>query len=175
LTDEARRRETRIVRELLTMVDGFRRDQRARIEEQIRLEELASMMPTAIVEEFESPLERANELSQLLSEYQRARKTRVPDLGNVIALGRAIVELASKSREFDECDPDQKASQRVLRLERRRALSQVNLLLAERGEFEWLDQLEPLSITERVERLEHWLENIRFEGETLELGSERTT
>jgi hypothetical protein len=175
LTDEARRRETRVMRELLVMVDGFRRDQRARIEEHLRLEDLAAMTPAAIAEEFEASLERADELSTMLAEYHQSRRMRAPDLGNVIALGRAIEELASKNRDFDDCDPDQKAAQRVLRLERRRALSAVNVLLAERGEFEWMDQLEPLSMGERVERLEHWLENIRFEGDTLELGSERVS
>jgi hypothetical protein len=158
LAEEARRRETRIMRELLSVVDGFKRDQRARLEEQMRLEELSSMPAEAIAEEFEAPLERAEELRVVLEAYRRDRQTRPPDLGNALGLSRALRELVRTSDEFDDCDPELKEPQRLLRLERRRALTSVNLLLAERGEFEWLEQLEPLSIGERVERLEQWLD-----------------
>jgi hypothetical protein len=157
LAEEARRRETRVVRELLSVVDGFKRDQRARLEAQMRLEELSSMAAEAIAEEFDAPLERAEELRVVLEAYRRDRQTRPPDLGNTLGLSRALRELARTSSDFDDCDPERKEPQRLLRLERRKALTSVNLLLAERGEFEWLDQLEPLSIGERVERLEQWL------------------
>jgi hypothetical protein len=158
LAEEARRRETRVVRELLSVVDGFKRDQRARLEEQMRLEELSSMAAEAIAEEFEAPLERAEELRVVLEAYRQDRQTRPPDLGNALGLSRALRELVRTSDEFDDCDPEQKEPQRLLRVERRRALTSVNLLLAERGELEWLEQLEPLSIGERVERLEQWLD-----------------
>jgi hypothetical protein len=158
LAEEARRRETRVVRELLSVVDGFKRDQRARLEEQMRLEELSSMAAEAIAEELEAPLERAEELRAVLEAYRRDRQTRPPDLGNALGLSRALRELVRTRDDFDDCDPERKESQRLLRLERRRALTSVNLLLAERGELEWLEQLEPLSIGERVERLEHWLD-----------------
>jgi hypothetical protein len=164
LAEEARRRETRIMRELLTVVDGFKRDQRARLEEQMRLEDLAQMAASMIAEEFEAPLERAAELSLVLENYRRERRTCVPDVGNMVALGRALDDLSRVSREFDECDSERKDSQRVLRLERRQALTSVTLLLAERGELELLDQLEPLSISERVERLQQWFESVRCEG-----------
>jgi hypothetical protein len=157
LAEEARRRETRVVRELLSVVDGFKRDQRARLEEQMRLEELSSMAAEAIANEFEAPLERAEELRVVLEAYRRDRQTRPPDLGNALGLSRALRELVRTSDEFDDCDPERKEPQRLLRLERRRALTSVNLLLAERGEFEWLEQLEPLSIGARVERLQQWL------------------
>jgi hypothetical protein len=164
LAEEARRRETRIMRELLTVVDGFKRDQRARLEEHMRIEELAAMTPSAIAEEFEAPLERASQLSLVLDSYCQERQTRAPDVANALALGRALSELARKSRAFDDCDPEQKDAQRVLRIERRKALSSVNLLLAERGELEWLDQLEPLSIGERIERLSSWFESAGLES-----------
>lgn len=116
------------------------------------------MTAQAISDEFEAPLERAEELRAVLEVYRRDRETRQPDLGNALGLSRALRELSRTSDEFDDCDPEHKDSQRVLRVERRKALTRVNLLLAERGEFEWLEQLEPLSIGERVDRLEQWLD-----------------
>jgi hypothetical protein len=164
LAEETRRRETRIMRELLTVVDGFKRDQRARLEEQMRLEELASMDASAIAEEFEAPLERASELQQVLNTYRQERQTRAPDVGNALAIGLALEDLARKTRDFDDCDPEQKDVQRLLRLERRRALTTVNLLIAERGELEWLEQVEPLAIAERIERLTLWFERARSDS-----------
>jgi hypothetical protein len=159
LAEEARRRETRVMRELLAQVDGLKRDQRARLEEQMRLEELAAMSSEAIAEEFDAPLERAGEVRHLLDGYRLERQTRAPDVGNAVGLGLALDELERRSQAFDDCDPEQKEALRVLRAERRQALSAVNLLLAERGELDWLEQIEPLAIGERVERLKQWLHN----------------
>jgi hypothetical protein len=158
LAEEARRRETRVLRELLAQVDGLRRDQRARLEEQMRLEDLSAMSPDAIADEFDAPLERAGELRQVLDAYRQERQTRAPDVGNTVGLGHALAELEQRCQAFDACDPEQKDSLRVLRAQRRQALSAVHLLLAERGELDWLEQLEPLAIGERVDRLKQWLD-----------------
>ncbi len=158
LAEEARRRETRVVRELLASVDGLKRDQRARLEEHMRLEELATMSAEALAEELLVPVERAQELEQLLAGYRRERRASAPDVGNTLALRLAIAELERKNDAFDDCDPEQKEAQRVSRGERRQAMTAVQLLLAERGELEQLDQLESLSFGERVERLRQWLD-----------------
>lgn len=158
LAEEARRRETRVVRELLSQIDGLKRDQRARLEEQMRLEDLAAMASQAIADEFDAPLERADEVHRLLDSYRRERQTRAPDVGNAIGLSLALDDLERCCQAFDDCDPEQKDVLRVLRAERRQALSAVNLLLAERGELDWLEQIEPLAIGERVERLKQWLD-----------------
>jgi hypothetical protein len=169
LAEEARRRETHVIRELVTQVDGLKRDQRARLEEQTRLEELANLSPEAIAEEFDAPLERAIELRRVLDDYRQERQTRAPDVGNAIGLSLALDELDRLYQAFDDCDPEQKDAIRALRALRRQALSAVNLLLAERGELEWLEQLEPLAIGERVERLKQWLDVGREDA-----GRERT-
>jgi hypothetical protein len=158
LAEEARRREARVLRELLSSVDGLKRDQRARLEEQSRLEELADMSSEALAEEFVAPIERAEEIGQLLAGYRRERRTRAPDLGNLLGLRLAIGELERRNDEFEDCDPEQKETQRVVRGNRRQAMTAVQLLLAERGELDQLDQLEPLSFGERVERLRQWLD-----------------
>ncbi|HTV19642.1 MAG TPA: hypothetical protein VMG12_13250, partial [Polyangiaceae bacterium] len=164
LAEEARRRETQVMRQLLEQVDGLRRDQRARLEEQMRLEDLANMSPMAIAEEFDAPLERASELQRVLDAYRQERQTRAPDVGNAAGLCLALDALERQCSEFDDCDQEQKEAVRVLRAKRRQALSAVNLLLAERGELEWLEQLEPLAIGERVERLKQWLEGASVES-----------
>jgi hypothetical protein len=124
----------------------------------MRLEELAAMSSEAIAEEFDAPLERAGEVRRLLDGYRQERQTRAPDVGNAIGLGLALDELERSCQAFDDCDAEQRDALRVLRAERRQALSIVNLLLAERGELDWLEQIEPLAIGERVERLKQWLQ-----------------
>ncbi len=157
LAEEARRREQRIVRELFTVVDGLNRDQRCRLEEQMRFEELGLSTPEALSDEFEAPIERTRELSLVFQAYRMERQARAPDVGNAIGLSRAMDELEKRAREFEDCDEEQGKEQRLARRRRRQALTRVNLLLAERGELEWLDVLEPLSVTERVEQLRQLL------------------
>lgn len=145
------------MRQLLAQVDGLRLEQRERIEAQMRLEELASLSPEAIGAQFGAPLERASELQRVLEAYRQDRQQRAPDVGNRRGLSLAIGELERRCEAFDDCDPEQREALRLLREERRRALGGVNLLLAERGELDWLDELEPLAVGERLERLKRWL------------------
>jgi hypothetical protein len=157
LAEEARRREVRIVRELLLAVDGTRRDQRARLEQQVRLEALGSMTAEGLAQELAAPVERGMELRRVLDAYFGDRQTAEPDVGRRRGLRRALERLETAARAFEDADPEQKDMQRTLRAARRDALSTLNILLAERGEHEWLDLLEPLSVAERIERLRHWL------------------
>ena len=73
------------------------------------------------------------------------------------AVSGALSELEQRSRELDGHDEDQDAEQRLARVRQRAALTRVNLLLAERGELDLLDVLEPCATAERVERLREWL------------------
>jgi hypothetical protein len=158
LAEEARRREGRVMRELLTSVDGLRRDLRARLEEQMRLEQLEALTVEALADELEVPQERAVELQRVLAAYRQDRETRRPDLNNTLGIHMALSELEQRANDFDDCDPEDKRSQRECREKRRLAMSRVTLLLAERGELEWLELLEGLSIGERTERLRQWLD-----------------
>lgn len=158
LAEETRRRETRLVRELLESIDGLRRDHRARVAEQMRLEELAALEPAALAEEFETPIERAAELSQVIGGYRQRRRSSAPDVGNLRGIERALAELERAQEHFEASDPERKDTQRLARAVRRRAMTALWLELAERGELEQLELLEPLSVTERVERLRQWLE-----------------
>jgi hypothetical protein len=159
LREEARRRETRIVRELLANFDGIKRDHRARAEEQMSLEQLAGMSAEALAEELELSIERGDELRLALEAHREGRRQRAPDPGQVAHSKRALEELEASTLAFDTCDPEQKSEQRQLRDERRQAMARVNLLLAERGELEWLDALDAMSFAERIERLKRWFES----------------
>jgi hypothetical protein len=70
-------------------------------------------------------------------------------VGHQTALREAVIALDRCQREFESRDEDV----RELRQQRRQAVCRVNLLLAERGDLDLLDELEPLSVSERVERL----------------------
>ena len=124
----------------------------------MRLEQLEALTIEALADELEVPKERAVELQRVLAVYRQDRATRRPDLNNTLGIHMALSELEQRSNDFDDCDPEDKRSQREFREKRRLAMSRVSLLLAERGELEWLELLEGLSIGERTERLRQWLD-----------------
>jgi hypothetical protein len=154
---EARRRERRILRELFNGLDGLNADRRSRVAQQMRLELLSIATPESLAQTFETSLERARELSQVLATYRAERQAEPPDVGNWVGLGRAVGELARCARDFDDCDEEQRQEQRLARRRRREASTRVDLLLAERGELELLQTLEPCCFAERIERLRAWL------------------
>ncbi len=156
LEAEARRRQARVARELLAVVDGLRREVRARVEN-LPLEQLDEMPAEVLAVQLETPVERAAELCAVLAGYRQERLARGPDVNNALALAVALDDLEQKCRAFDACDAEEKDEQRRLRAARRRAVSALAVLLAERGELVWLDEVEPYSIAERVERLRGWL------------------
>jgi hypothetical protein len=151
------RRERRIMRELFAVIDGLRPLQRQRLEEQMSLEQLCQATPEALSDELQTPLERARELRNVVAAYGIERHARSTGADFAVQLAEAVSELARRSREFDACDEEQGKEQRLARQRRRDALSRLNLLLAERGELELLDVLEPCAIAERLERLHEWL------------------
>jgi hypothetical protein len=148
--------ERRIMRELFAALDGLLPAQRRRLEREMTLEKLALATPEELSRELETPIERARALSELVVSYFRERQTRAAT-DSLQSLSGALDELEQRSRELDEHDEDQDAEQRLARVRRRAALTRVNLLLAERGELDLLEVLEPCAIAERVERLREWL------------------
>jgi hypothetical protein len=157
LARETRRREQALVRELLAVVDGLNPERRARLTRQMRLEQLISATPETLARAFEAPLERARELSRTLSSYRMERQTQPPDIGNWTGLAHALDELSRTASEFDDCDEEERKEQRLARQRRRQASARVDLLLAERGELDLLETLEPCCVSERIERLRTWL------------------
>ena len=148
--------ERRIIRELFAALDGLLPAPRRRLEREMTLETLARATPDVLSRELVAPIERAQALSELVASYVRERQTRAAT-DSLESLSHALSELEQRSRELDEHDEDQDAEQRLARVRRRTALTRVNLLLAERGELDLLDVLEPCAIAERVERLREWM------------------
>jgi hypothetical protein len=148
--------ERRIMRELFTSLDGLLPAQRWHLEREMTLEELARATPEVLSTKLDAPIERARALSELITSYFRERQARATT-DSLDDLSAALEELEQRARELDEHDEDQDAEQRLARLRRRAASTRVNLLLAERGELDLLDVLEPCATAERLERLREWL------------------
>jgi hypothetical protein len=157
LARETRRREQRLVRELLAVVDGLNPERRTRMTRQMRLDQLISATPETLARAFDAPLERARELNRILAAYRAERQTQPPDVGNWLGLTQALNELSRTANEFDDCDEEERKEQRLARQRRRQASTRVDLLLAERGELDLLGALEPCCVSERIERLRAWL------------------
>jgi hypothetical protein len=149
LRETARGRERRVVSELLASVDGLRARARASLAQEKPLAHLTGATPELLATELGTPVERARELARIVALYEAERRASPIDLRHQAALRQAIIELDRCQREFESRDEDL----RELRQQRRQALRRVNLLLAERGDLGLLDELEPLSVSERVERL----------------------
>ena len=149
LRETARGRERRVVSELLASIDGLRAGPRASLAQEKPLAHLTGASSELLAAELETPVERARELAQLVALYEAERRSSPVDVGHQAALRHATIELDRCQREFESRDEDL----RDVRRQRRQALTRVNLVLAERGDLELLDELEPLPVAERVERL----------------------
>lgn len=149
--------EPRIVRELLCAIDGLLPMRRRRVEERMTLQQLGRATPELLAAELATPLERARAVGQLVAEYLRERQTRASEADNCQRLIDAVEELARRARELEACDEDRDEEQRMARSRRRDALRRVNVLLAERGELDLLDELEPCAVAARLMRLRAWL------------------
>ncbi|HEU4581207.1 MAG TPA: hypothetical protein VFS67_23275 [Polyangiaceae bacterium] len=149
LRDSSRARERRIANELLASVDGLRLRGRQLFAAEKTLSHLVGSTPELLAEELDTPIERAQELARRVASYEAERRARPIDIGHETALREAVIELDRRQRQFDASDE----SARAARQERRDALLRVNLVLAERGDLALLDELEPMAVAERVERL----------------------
>jgi hypothetical protein len=168
---EARRRERRILRELLLARDGLQASTRERLEQEMSLERLHLAGPEELAAAFDLSVERARQLSADVGAYASERQARPPDVsgsvarrpgasrvspGRSSALWGAVTDLEQHAQAFVDCDEDQRSDLRLARARRRDALSRVNLLLAESGELELLETLVPCAVTERILRLRSW-------------------
>ena len=149
LRDSSRARERRIASELLASVDGLRVRARQQFAAEKTLSHLVGSTAELLADELDTPIERAEELARRVASYEAERRARPIDIGHQTALREAVIELDRRQRQFDASDE----SARAARQERRDALSRVNLVLAERGDLALLDELEPMAVAERVERL----------------------
>jgi hypothetical protein len=149
LRETARRRERRLLSEILSGVDGLRERARTGFIREQTLAHLVAATPEQLAEQLLTPVERARELAQLVSAYEAERRSRPIDLGHRLALQHAALALEQRQRDFEACDEDPHEARQL----RRQALLRLNLVLAERGDLELLDELEPLAVSERVERL----------------------
>ncbi len=159
LTRATRVRGQRILHELFSILDGLTSELRNRLERHMSLEELSRCSPEALADALDTPLERAQELAEIVAAYTLERQAEPPDTGNLRGLGRALDELIQRCREFDEHDGEPGNRLRLARQRRREALMRINLLLIERGELELVDSLEPCEASERIERLRDWLDS----------------
>lgn len=151
--DSARRREQRIVTELCSAFDGLRLSARTRLVQTRTLEQLVELAPEGLAEELGCPIERAVELRQHCDRYAAERRARGLDVGHRAAIANALSELERACLDFEALDEEQTEERRAVRQRRRDAQTRVNLLLAERGELELLDALEPLTYARRAELL----------------------
>jgi hypothetical protein len=149
LRDSSRARERRIASELLSSVDGLRLRSRQQFAAEKTLSHLVGSTAELLSDELDTPIERAEELARRVASYEAQRRARPIDIGHQTALREAVIELDRRQRKFDASDACARAARRA----RRDALSNVNLLLAERGDLALLDELEPMAVAERVERL----------------------
>jgi hypothetical protein len=171
VASEARRRERRILHELLLARDGLQAPTRERLEQEMSLERLRLAVPEELAAAFDFSVERARQLSEDVRAYASERQARLPDVSGFVArksggsrvlpgrssaLWEAIADLEQHAQAFVDCDEDQRSELRVARARRRDALRRVNLLLAENGEFELLEKLVPCAVTERILRLRSW-------------------
>lgn len=149
LRETARRRERRLMSEILLGVDGLRERARSSFVREKTLAQLVAATPEQLAEDLATPVERAREIVRLVASYEAERRSRPVDLGHRTALRYALLALEQRQLEFEACDEDPHAARQL----RRQALARVNLVLAERGDLELLDELEPLAVAERLERL----------------------
>jgi hypothetical protein len=149
LRETARRRERRVLSEILRGVDGLRERARTGFIREQTLAQLVAATPEQLAEQLATPVERARELAHFVSGYEAERRSRPIDLGHRLALQHAALALEQRQRDFEACDEDPHEARQL----RRQAVLRLNLVLAERGDLELLDELEPLAVAERVERL----------------------
>jgi hypothetical protein len=141
-------------------VDGLRSRPRSRFAQEKTLVYLVASGPEQLAAELDTPIERARELARIVLSYDSERRSSPLDIGHRGALRRATAELAERQREFESGEEEV----REARQRRRQALTRVNLVLAERGDLEQLVELEPLAVSERIERLQALLGTTEDEG-----------
>jgi hypothetical protein len=162
LATEKNGRERLILDQLIAQISGLHPSSRRRLEDRgyASLDRLRKTSAEVLVQELELSHQHAEGLLAAFHSYYDERGERPPVAGRGLerCVNDALTALERSAVEFEQaCDGDDSERKRLARKQRAHAIASVNLLLAELGENELLDQMVRCSVQERVERLRQWL------------------
>jgi hypothetical protein len=155
-------RERLILDQLIAQISGMHPSSRRRLEDRgyASLERLRGASADKLVQDVDLSRQHAGGLLAAFQIYYDERLERPPVAGRGLerCVNDAVSLLEQSAVEFDHaCDGDDSERKRSARKQRAQAVANVNLLLAELGQDELLDQMVRCSVQERVERLKQWL------------------
>lgn len=162
LATEKSGRERLILDQLIAQISGLHPSSRRRLEDRgfASLERLRAASAELLVQEIDLSPQHAEGLLAAFQSYYEERAERPPALGRGLerCMSDALGALERSAVEFDlACDTGDSERKRNARRQRAHAIAHTNLLLAELGESELIDQMVRCSVQERVERLRQWL------------------
>jgi hypothetical protein len=162
LETEKNDRERLILDQLMAQISGIHPSSRRRLEDRgyASLDRLRGASVDVLVQELDLSHQHAEGLLAAFHSYYDDRVERPPvaGRGRERCVNDALTVLERSATEFDlACDGEDSERKRSARKQRAQAVASVNLLLAELGENELLDQMVRCSVQERVERLRQWL------------------
>jgi hypothetical protein len=155
-------RERLILDQLVAQISGLHPSSRRRLEDRgfASLERLRGASAELLVQEIDLSPQHAEGLLAAFQAFYEERAERPPALGRGLerCVTDAVGALERSAIEFDQaCDMGDSERKRNARKQRAQAIAHTNLLLAELGESELIDQMVRCSVQERVERLRQWL------------------
>jgi hypothetical protein len=162
IASETSGRERLILDQLIAQISGLHPSSRRRLEDRgfASLERLRAASAELLVQEIDLSPQHAEGLLAAFQSYYEERAERPPALGRGLerCVTDAVGALERSAIEFDQaCDTSDSERKRNARKQRAQAIAHTNLLLAELGESELIDQMVRCSVQERVERLRQWL------------------
>lgn len=162
IATETTGRERLILDQLIAQISGLHPSSRRRLEDRgfASLERLRAASAEVLVQEIELSHQHAEGLLAAFQAYYAERAERAPALGRGLerCVGDALGALERSALEYDQAyDTGDSERKRNARKQRAQAIANLNLLLAELGESELIDQMVRCSVQERVERLRQWL------------------
>jgi hypothetical protein len=171
IASEKTGRERLILDQLIAQISGLHPSSRRRLEDRgyASLDRLRATSPDVLVQELDLSQQHAEGLLAAFNSYYDERIERPPVLGRGLerCMSDAVTALERSAHEFAQaCDGDDSERKRMARKQRAQAIANLNLLLAELGENELLDQMVRCSVQERVERLRQWLDTTSLGSQT---------
>jgi hypothetical protein len=162
IATETTGRERLILDQLIAQISGLHPSSRRRLEDRgfASLERLRAASAEVLVREIELSPQHAEGLLAAFQSYYAERAERPPALGRGLerCMSDALGALERSALEYDQAyDTGDSERKRNARKQRAQAIANLNLLLAELGESELIDQMVRCSVQERVERLRQWL------------------
>lgn len=150
----AKRRRIRdrlVMQVLLNSVVGLPAALRNRLEsEDNSLEKIAQASSETLASKLGTSPELARVLHETCETYSRMRETRQAQSLTHDSLQGALTEVRGHALAFRQCDEDNRSERRQLRRNLRHALTDLYLIVAERGEQGLLHDLERLSVSDRI-------------------------